>query len=159
MSEPVPSSDLRICVEAGAKDEDVAWVNQHLADHTKAAIGRFDYVPVTIFLRAESSQLRGGLLGYSIWSSMQIDSVWVDEPLRRRGYGRALLAAAEEVARIRGCRFIQLETYSELALQFYRGLGFVVFSTLRIDERLSRHYLIKLLQDSRAAPCADTGCV
>ena len=147
MSENAQTSNLRVSIEAGAKLDDINWVNQRLADYAVQTIGRNDYVPLTVFLRDEANQLRGGLLGYTIWSAMQIDSFWVDEEVRRQGHGRALLAAAERAARIRGCKLVHLETYSELARQFYERSGFVVFGQLGIDDGLTRYYLSKSLKD------------
>ena len=37
--------------------------------------------------------------------------LWVAEPYRRAGLGRALVAAAEDEARSRGCKLLFLETH------------------------------------------------
>lgn len=150
MSENAQTPKLRVSIEAGAKLADVNWVNQRLADHAAKTIGRNDYVPLTIFLRDEANQVRGGLLGYSIWSAMQIDSFWIDEDVRHQGNGKSLLAAAERAARIRGCKLVHLETYSEIALQFYLSLGYTVFGKLSIDAKLTRYYLTKSLKNPTA---------
>jgi GNAT superfamily N-acetyltransferase len=54
----------------------------------------------------------------------RVDLLWVDEPLRGRGLGRALLTAAEDEARRRDCRTIVLDTHSFHAPGFYSGLGY-----------------------------------
>ncbi len=50
--------------------------------------------------------------------------MWVDEALRERGLGRAIMAAAEDEARRRGCRLIMGLTYDVLTAGFYDQLGY-----------------------------------
>jgi ribosomal protein S18 acetylase RimI-like enzyme len=54
----------------------------------------------------------------------RVDLLWVDEAMRRRGLGRALLTAAEDEARRRDCTTIVLDTHSFQAPGFYSGLGY-----------------------------------
>jgi len=54
----------------------------------------------------------------------------VDERLRGRGYGRELLAAAEQEAVRHGCRAAHLDTMSFQALPFYLKQGYTVFGEL-----------------------------
>jgi ribosomal protein S18 acetylase RimI-like enzyme len=64
--------------------------------------------------------------------------IWIHEALRRQGYGRALLAAAEEEARRRGCRYAHLDTMSFQALGFYEQQGYQVFG--KLDDLPAGHY-------------------
>lgn len=52
----------------------------------------------------------------------------VDEPYRGQGYGRALLAAAEEAARSHGASAIELNVFggNAAAIALYRRAGYVV---------------------------------
>ena len=56
----------------------------------------------------------------------QLEGVRVDEALRGRGIGRALVLEACERARLRGCRLVQLTTDQRRpdAIRFYEELGF-----------------------------------
>lgn len=56
----------------------------------------------------------------------QIEGVRVDEAVRSRGVGRAMIEAAIEMARKRGCHLVQLTTDRRRpkALDFYLNLGF-----------------------------------
>jgi ribosomal protein S18 acetylase RimI-like enzyme len=53
-----------------------------------------------------------------------VSFLWVAEPYRRAGLGRALLEAAEAEARQRGCVLIQLDTHDFQAPRFYERLGY-----------------------------------
>ena len=138
------TSAVKVCIVTNADSADVAWINQRLSDHACETIGRVDYVPLTIFLRDDQGTLCGGLLGYSIWSSVQIDSLWVEPSMRRMGHGLSLLKSAERTARVRGCKLIHVETYSPEALQFYLGAGYSMFGNLwDTDQGFSKYYLRK----------------
>ena len=138
------TSAVNVSVEADAAAADVAWINERLSEHAAEVIGPVDYVPLTVFLRDAQGRLFGGLLGYSIWSGVQIDSLWVDPSLRRQGYGRSLIQAAERAARLRGCKLLHVETYSRVTLKFYLAAGFSVFGNLwEKEDGFTKYFLRK----------------
>jgi GNAT superfamily N-acetyltransferase len=74
------------------------------------------------------------------WSGRaQVEDVFVDQPARGRGVGRALMEAIVAFARGRGCWCVWLETQAENypAIQFYQRLGFRLcgFDTHLYDPR------------------------
>ena len=88
---------------------------------------------------------------YGVWwdaEDCHVEDVFVRAEARGTGVGRALVAAAIERARERGCRRLELDTaeQNEPALALYRSLGFVsggdepgrlaVFMRRRIDENI-----------------------
>jgi ribosomal protein S18 acetylase RimI-like enzyme len=62
--------------------------------------------------------------------SLWIFHIWVEEPLRGRGYGRALMELAEEEAEATGVARIELNVYGDnaRARQLYESLGYVEMS-------------------------------
>jgi ribosomal protein S18 acetylase RimI-like enzyme len=86
--------------------------------------------PLNVYLRDAEQEIQGGLLGRTGNSALFIESLWVAEPLRRRGFGKQLVLTAEREAVQRGCRFSHLDTYSFQAPDFYRQLGYEVFGVL-----------------------------
>ena len=65
----------------------------------------------------------------SVWTGTDdcwLEDLYVSEASRGSGLGRALMEAAFEVARARGCRRMELDVNEEnsAALAFYRSLGF-----------------------------------
>lgn len=87
-------------------------------------------LPLCAFVRDTRGQLLGGLTGETYWNWFQIDNVWVDESLRRRGLGRKILAMAENEARRRGCTSAFLKTFSFQARGFYQKQGYRVVGRL-----------------------------
>jgi GNAT superfamily N-acetyltransferase len=65
----------------------------------------------------------------SVWTGSDdcwLEDLFVVESARGGGYGRALVEAAFESARARGCKRIELDVneQNEAALRFYESLGF-----------------------------------
>jgi GNAT superfamily N-acetyltransferase len=81
-------------------------------------------------LRDDRGQILAGLAGHTWGRCLYVRYLWVREDSRRRGHGRALMAAAESEARARGCRLATLETHSFQSPEFYRKLGWEVFGAL-----------------------------
>jgi len=59
-------------------------------------------------------------------ASVYLYSLWLEPAVRRRGLGRALVAAAVDWARARGVRTVTLRVHAgnDAATEVYRGLGF-----------------------------------
>ena len=104
-------------------DADVAELRTALHEYNIASTGYDDGRSLSCFLR-DDGRLVAGIDGFTWGGYARVDLLWVDEPLRRQGVGRALLAAAEAEARRRGCRTIVLDTHSFQAPDLYPALGY-----------------------------------
>jgi GNAT superfamily N-acetyltransferase len=121
---------LQIVVEPYASTHLKQVVEDGLGLYNVAATGFAEYYPVAIFLKDEHGEILGGVLGH-IWGKWpRVAILWLAEHVRRQGYGSQLLLAAEAYARERGCRHVQLSTFSFQARPFYEKLGYKVFATL-----------------------------
>ena len=83
-----------------------------------------------MLLRDAQGAIAGGLAGSTFWGWLEVDKLWIGEPLRGRGYGRRLLLAAETEARRRGCTRVHLTTFSFQARGFYEKQGYRVVGRL-----------------------------
>jgi ribosomal protein S18 acetylase RimI-like enzyme len=98
--------------------------------HNVAATQLPEFHTLAFVLRDASGEVRGGLLG-DLWGGwLHISFLWVDAPLRRQGWARKLMRAAERHAVARGARAAHLETFSFQARPLYKKLGYEVFATL-----------------------------
>ena len=95
-----------------------------------AATGIDDQREMTVRIEDEQGGLLAGLSGWTWGTHAGIALVWVCEDARRRGLGAQLLAAAERVARDRGCVRLSVSSFTFQAPAFYEAHGFVVTGRL-----------------------------
>lgn len=103
-------------------------------------------VPLAVWLR-RAGVVVGGAYGDTHYGWLYLASLWVDEALRGRGWGRALMERFESEGASRGCHDAWVETYDFQAPHFYEGLGYREFG--RLDDfppGSSRHFYRKPLQ-------------
>ena len=94
----------------------------------------------------------GGLTGMTYWDWLYVDYLWLDEGLRRRGWGTRLIERAEHLGVARGCRGAWLDTFSFQAPGFYRRMGYREFGRMNDHPTgESRHFFWKPLAAKRQA--------
>jgi GNAT superfamily N-acetyltransferase len=75
-------------------------------------------------LALSENRVIGGVIGKVFWNWLSANLVWVEEPFRGCGIGKAVLQRAEEKARERGLTGVHLWTQTWQAPNFYRKLGY-----------------------------------
>lgn len=78
----------------------------------------------------DTTETIGGLWGWTSFSFLHIDVLYIPESMRGTGLGRRLVSQAEEEAVQRGCRGVWLDTFSFQARGFYERLGYTVFGSI-----------------------------
>ena len=101
-----------------------------LREYNETQAGPSGRRDLTIFLRNAEGVVVGGVKGATSRGWLHVGLLVVREEARRHGWGRRLLAAAEDEAWLRGCRNVYLDTFSYQARPFYEKQGYVVFGTL-----------------------------
>jgi GNAT superfamily N-acetyltransferase len=119
-----------LTVEEAPKSEDVQVLSQGLTAHALPYTLVPGFQSLGVFLRDDEGVLLGGAWGHVNWNWLSVGLVWLSEALRGEGYGRRLMAALEQAARERGCRYAHLDTFSWQARPFYEELGYEVFAVL-----------------------------
>jgi len=107
------------------KTDDIAFlkdVEKGLDAHNSKSIGK-KQIPVR-FVLTDSSGVKGGMKASYVGVSFFVSWLWVDEPVRGQGWGKKLMAAAEEEALKLGCTKMFVDTLSFQAPEFYGALGF-----------------------------------
>jgi GNAT superfamily N-acetyltransferase len=137
---------FRVSVEDEYDLEEVSVVLDGLRAFNQKHAGPSNRSRLAVLLRDPGGRVVGGLLGETAWRWLYVDAFWIDAAVRGQGYGRTILRAAEERARLRGCTAAYLDTFDFQALPFYRKEGYEVFGTLEgFPPGHRRYYLSKRL--------------
>lgn len=114
------------------KPEEAAWgvIGRGVHTYNVAQTGDTNFQRICFALQGPDEEIVGGVLGEVYWDWLYVDLLWVREGLRRRGYGRQLMAQLEESARQHGALQAYLDTFSFQAPGFYEALGYHVFGEL-----------------------------
>lgn len=81
-----------------------------------------------LFSAFEESEFVGGISGNVYWDGLEIDTLWVEDDCRRKGFGVSLLMEAEKYARENGAVVSFLRTVD--AKEFYEKFGYQVYGQL-----------------------------
>ncbi len=135
--------NIRVVSDPRAGSADIDFIRDGLALFNVAATGHSYYSPLAIFLRDERDAILGGACGH-VWGGwLDLSLLWVAEPLRGRGYGRKLLEAAEDEARMQGCGGVFLSTFSFQARPFYERFGYEVIADVPDYPTGHTHHVLK----------------
>jgi ribosomal protein S18 acetylase RimI-like enzyme len=137
---------LKISIEENPAPADLVVIERALVQHNEAHSEPRHETMLVIFLRTTEGQIVGGLRGRTVWGWLFVSQLWVAEDLRGQDYGTKLMEAAEREAKARDCHAAYVDTFSFLALDFYRKLGYQVFGMLEdFPKGHTRYFLKKVL--------------
>ncbi len=123
--------------------------DDHIINRTLEYNAQFvwrDHTPLSVYCRDDVGEIIGGLTGYTYWSYLDIEFLWVDECHRKRRIGTEIMSIAEEEAKSRGCKFAMLDTFEFQALGFYQKIGYEQFGKLEgYCDKYERFYLRKAI--------------
>jgi ribosomal protein S18 acetylase RimI-like enzyme len=109
-------------------DNDV--VKEGLIKSYEAQFGERDK-ELSVFLKNDLGKVFGGMQAMFDSEAIYIEALWIEDNLRKQGYGRKLLAAAEEEAVKNGCRFSLVDTWDFQAEEFYLKNGYEKIGELK----------------------------
>lgn len=141
--------NLIISVES--KTEDIQFVYSKIVEYNIKQVEptqELSFETIFLALRDNKGNLLGGLIAnLFMWNFMNIDVLWVEDSLRKSGYGKKLLQELEMVADQKKCKLIQVDTFSFQAPEFYKKNGYEVFGILEDcpSKGHQRYYLKKVL--------------
>lgn len=137
---------VQMRIDTDASQEDATAVLRGLREFNEGRVGPAGEQSVRIVVRDEGGRVAGGVLGHTKWQWLYVATLWVSEPLRGQGWGTKLMAAAEELARSRGCTHVSLDTFEYQARPFYEKRGYKLFGTLEgFPPGYRQYYLTKAL--------------
>lgn len=106
-----------------------------------------NYKPFSLLAKNSSDEVLGALQGYSAFSEIYVDDLWVDSSQRGKGIGRSLMAKLEEEFKQQGFNNINLVTSAFQAVDFYKKCGYEVefFRENKKNPKFSKTFFIKYL--------------
>jgi ribosomal protein S18 acetylase RimI-like enzyme len=113
-----------IVFEEAPSRDDLDRLREAVEEFNYATTGFRDGRYLVAFVRDDADAMIAGLSGFTWGGYAKVEFLWIAEPYRRAGLGRALLTAAEDEARARGCDQIVLDTHDFQAPGFYQKLGY-----------------------------------
>lgn len=138
--------NINIVIDTEPKEEDMNAVFDGLKAYNDLFVKHVEKKELGIFLKNDDTTV-GGIVAYYYAQWMYIDTLWVDEQFRGKGYGQKLMAQAEAKARELGCKTILLDTFSFQAPGFYEKNGYEKWTKLDDNpvEGITRYYYKKQL--------------
>lgn len=121
----------------------VERIREVLAEYNRDFLPDEDPVPIVIPILDGSGNVVGGLNGSTADDWLIIDRLVVPAKLRRAGWGRKLVALAEEEAVRRACHSAWLGTFDFQARGFYEKLGYKCFGELNDRPKGHTMYFMK----------------
>jgi GNAT superfamily N-acetyltransferase len=119
-------SDTDLQMTENPAEADWNFIEEQINLFNMQTTGYDDYRPIAIFVRDDAGAIIAGLTAFTWGGTLRIQFVWVHENWRREGYGKRLIAAAEQEAIARGCKQSVLDTHSFQAPDFYPKLGYTL---------------------------------
>lgn len=132
-----------ITIEDDSDPDDIQAVRDGLTTYNLQFLPDAQYKPLQIFVRTTVGNVVGGLIGTTSWGWLYVYLFWVDESLRRSGYGSEMLAMAEQEALRRGCHHSHLDTLDFQAPDFYENQGYTLWGELEDFPTGHKHYFYK----------------
>jgi ribosomal protein S18 acetylase RimI-like enzyme len=116
-------------IDENPSDADVRFLDDEIDRYNVEKTGITDGRIISVLIRDDRAGIIAGLYGWTWGGTCEVRYLWVREGFRERGYGKALMAAAEHEATVRGCDQIVLDTHSFQAPRFYQQLGFEIIGS------------------------------
>ncbi len=113
----------KVIVDLAPSQADNDVVMEGLITANEKIIGERDK-EFSVFLKNDAGKIFGGIQASFDTVSVYIDVLWVEETLRKQGYGKKLLVAAEQEAIKNGCIFSTVDTWDFQAEEFYLKNGY-----------------------------------
>jgi GNAT superfamily N-acetyltransferase len=135
----------RLGIEENPSWSDREFIDEGLGTFNAPFLDDPSYDYFGVFVRDDRQAIRAGLIAHCYAGWLFIALLWVEEPLRRGGIGRHLIAEAERRALACGCHSAWVDTFSFQAPEFYKKQGYQEFAQLPYPPTHTRIFLRKSL--------------
>ena len=120
----IPDSTYKIIIDHNPSQADNDVVREGLITCYERKMNETRDKEFSVFLKNDLGEIVGGIQAHFDTESVYVEILWVNEKLRKKGYGSKLLNAAEFEALKNGCVFSTLDTLAFEAEGFYLKNGY-----------------------------------
>jgi GNAT superfamily N-acetyltransferase len=123
------SRDNKLTIVNEMSPEDWQEIRTNLRNFNLEQSNGFPTKPETsinLTLKTETGAVVGGIRSRAFYQCLTIDLLWIDERIRKMGYGTDLMLKVEGLAKEEGCISANTSTLSFQAPQFYEKLGYKI---------------------------------
>ena len=124
------SHNMELTEPLPPENQDFEALKLGLTNYNESFTGSVLREKVSSFIKTESGVVVGGILWEINWNLMNIQGLWIDEAIRKDGWGSKLIDNLEQYALSKGIKNIRLETTTFQALDFYLKSGYSIFGEL-----------------------------
>ena len=121
---------MKLSYPSKPSESDFESLKQGLNNYNELFTGEVYSETVASFVKDENGCVLGGILGEIDWDWMYIRGLWIDEKIRKDGWGSRLLHSLEHYAATKDVYGVRLETTTFQALDFYLKNNYSVFAEL-----------------------------
>ena len=121
---------MKITKPSSPQANDFEVLKVGLTEYNESFTGSVYKETISSFVKNDSGYVVGGILGEINWNWMHIKGLWVDESIRKSGWGAKLLSEMEVYALSKNTNNVRLETTTFQALGFYIKSGYSIFGEL-----------------------------
>ena len=127
-------------------DEEADYIDDMLMEHNRLS-KPFEqneaFISIKRCIKDSEGQVIAGILAYSVmWHILYMDTLWVKDDYRNRGYGSILLKEVENEAKNIGCHIVHLDTFDFQGPEFYMKNGYEVFGVLEDSPKGHKEYFL-----------------
>lgn len=85
---------------------------------------------LVVMLQSSNDRVIGGATGEAILGHFYLQQLWIDAPMRGKGYGSRILAKVEQTVGAIGCCEVTLETMNPRSKPFYEQHGYCIINEI-----------------------------
>ena len=115
-----------ITFDPNSSVEDIQILGDGIMHYAKQQKGQGPLQFFAFFIRDENNKILGGCAGNTLYGSLSIGYLWVDDSMRHQNYGTQLMQAALQFGKKHDCTFATVNTMDWEARGFYIKLGFEI---------------------------------
>lgn len=99
--------------------------------------------PFGVYIKDHNQSVLGGACGVTYYGCLYVDMLWVEESIRKQGFGKKIMEEAEKIGKERHCTFATLNTMDWEAWPFYQKLGYRIDFVREGYDKGSKMYMLR----------------